>query len=153
MVDLLLEPWRRIPTATVPKPQAEPERLAEVATAILTSPVILNTVTNSIAADADLRAVRRDLREGRIVALPSRITDKLARATQLSQDRVASLERRLDAQIERDTKFEARENEVFGLHDQLADALTKQYDAIERAYDILGNGSGGSGDGSSGTGS
>ncbi|MDE2470417.1 MAG: hypothetical protein KGL35_17145 [Bradyrhizobium sp.] len=133
--DLLVEPWRSIPGATVPLPEGRREAQ------LLADPVALEAGADQIVAARVLRAVANNIREGRVSALPSRLTEKLTKAAGVLARRVAASESRADALIAREAALAKREDEAFSPHEAAATSLEKQYDMVERNYDILGNGS------------
>lgn len=133
MSDLLLEPWRHLPTAPVPKPQAQPAVPLE--TQIVTEPAVLNAVADSIAAETGLRAVARDIREGKLTTTPklsglqasfAKFTERVEAAAQKLMDKMDGTATTTEAAVEK-----------FG---GVVDSVAAQAKAIDDAANQMTNG-------------
>lgn len=94
--DLLLEPWRKpIPVATVPMPAPQAPTLEQQ---VVTEPVVLNAVANSLAAASELRSVARDIREGKLTTTPklNGLQDYFAKFTERVEASVQKLMDKMD---------------------------------------------------------
>lgn len=94
--DILLEPWRKpIPVATVPMPAPQAPTLEQQ---VVTEPVVLNAVANSLAAASELRSVARDIREGKLTTTPklNGLQDYFAKFTERVEASVQKLMDKMD---------------------------------------------------------
>lgn len=94
--DLLLEPWRKpIPVATVPMPAPQAPTLEQQ---VVTEPVVLNAVANSLAAASELRSVARDIREDKLTTTPklNGLQDYFAKFTERVEASVQKLMDKMD---------------------------------------------------------